>query len=89
MAQWYGKANLYEFKAEIRFNNQTRFSEQKLGFKAIHLEEKDSSQSPNFFFNVNGYPTFAKGVNYIPQDIFLNRVKSSNYKTLLVARTSL
>ena len=24
-------------------------------------------------------------MNYIPQDIFLNRVKSSNYETLLVA----
>ena len=80
-----GKQNLYDFKAEIKFNNQTRFSKQKLGFKAIYLEEKDSSKSPNFFFNVNGYPTFAKGVNYIPQDIFLNRVKSSNYKNLLVA----
>ena len=80
-----GNQNLYDFKAEIRLNNQIRFSEQKLGFKAIYLEEKDSSQSPNFFFNVNGYPTFAKGVNYIPQDIFLNRVKSSNYKNLLVA----
>ena len=80
-----GKQNLYDFKAEIRLNNRIRFSEQKLGFKAIYLEEKDSSQSPNFFFNVNGYPTFAKGVNYIPQDIFLNRVKSSNYKNLLIA----
>ena len=80
-----GKQNLYDFKAEILFNNKIRFSEQKLGFKAIYLEEKDSSQTPNFFFNVNGYPTFAKGVNYIPQDIFLNRVKSSNYETLLVA----
>ena len=80
-----GKQNLYDFKAEIRLNNQVRFSEQKLGFKAIYLEEKDSTYSPNFFFNVNGYPIFAKGVNYIPQDIFLNRVKSSNYKNLLVA----
>ena len=80
-----GEQKLYDFKAEIKFNNQTRFSKQKLGFKAIFLESKDSSHSPNFFFNVNGYPTFAKGVNYIPQDIFLNRVKSSNYETLLVA----
>ena len=31
-----GNQNLYDFKAEIRFNNQIRFSEQKLGFKATH-----------------------------------------------------
>ena len=80
-----GEQYLYDFKAEIRLNNQTRISEKKLGFKAIYLEEKDSTQSPNFYFNINSYPTFAKGVNYIPQDIFLNRVKSSNYETLLVA----
>ncbi len=80
-----GKQNLYDFKAEVEFNNKTIFLNQKLGFKAIYLETKDSLHSPNFFFNVNGYPTFAKGVNYIPQDLFLNRVKSSDYKTLLVA----
>ena len=70
-----GQQHLYDFKAEILFNNLTRITEQKLGFKAIYLEEKDANHSPNFYFNVNGYPTFAKGVNYIPQDIFLNRVK--------------
>tara|TARA_B100001094_G_scaffold332612_1_gene405445 strand:- start:68 stop:2692 length:2625 start_codon:yes stop_codon:yes gene_type:complete len=80
-----GEQNLYDFKAEIRFNNHIRILDQKIGFKAIYLQEKDATQSPNFYFNVNGYPTFAKGVNYIPQDIFLNRVKSSNYETLLVA----
>ena len=55
-----GKQNLYDFKAEVEFNNKTIFLNQKLGFKAIYLETKDTLHSPNFFFNVNGYPTFAK-----------------------------
>jgi beta-mannosidase len=79
-----GEQNLYDFKAEIQFNNRTSSVEEKLGFKAIFLEVKDTTQSPNFYFNVNGAPTFAKGVNYIPQDVFLNRVKNSDYETLLV-----
>lgn len=80
-----GEQYLYDFNAEIQFNNAVSSSDQKLGFKTIYLETKDSTLSPNFFFNVNGYPTFAKGVNYIPQDIFLNRIKSTNYESLLVA----
>ena len=80
-----GEQYLYDFNAEIQFNNAVSSSGQKLGFKTIYLETKDSTLSPNFFFNVNGYPTFAKGVNYIPQDIFINRIKSTNYESLLVA----
>ena len=44
-----GKQNLYDFKAEIRFNDKIRFSKQKLGFKAIYLEEKDSLAHLTFF----------------------------------------
>ena len=80
-----GEQYLYDFNAEIQFNNAVSSSGQKLGFKTIYLETKDSTLSPNFYFNVNGYPTFAKGVNYIPQDIFINRIKSTNYESLLVA----
>ena len=44
--------NLYDFKAEIQFNNGISSIEEKLGFKAIFLEVKDTTQSPNFYFNV-------------------------------------
>ena len=43
-----GQQHLYDFKAEILFNNLTRITEQKLGFKAIYLEEKDANTHPIF-----------------------------------------
>ena len=34
---------------------------------------------------MNGAPTFAKGVNYIPQDLFLPRVSTKDYERILQA----
>ena len=48
------------------------------------VTQKDSIGN-NFFFKVNGIPTFMKGVNYIPQDVFLPRVKDSDYENIISA----
>ena len=80
-----GEQYLYDVQLELVNKKNKRLANQKLGLRTIALEVKDSTQAPNFFFKVNGLPVFAKGVNYIPQDIFLPRVTNNDYLKLLSA----
>ena len=80
-----GEQYLYDIKAQVTLKDNRVFANQKQGIRTIVLEVQDSTKSPNFFFKVNGYPVFSKGVNYIPQDIFLPRVSTKDYQKLLSA----
>ena len=80
-----GEQYLYDIKAQVTLKDNRVFANQKQGIRTIVLEVQDSTKSPNFFFKVNGYPIFSKGVNYIPQDIFLPRVSTKDYQKLLSA----
>ena len=75
-----GEQYLYNLKATVKCNGLNDNRIQKIGLRTI-----DFIPDSNFQFKVNGRPTFMKGVNYIPQDIFLTRVKSNDYKRILSA----
>ncbi len=55
----------------------------KYGIRTISLVNQKDSIGTSYYFVLNGKPVFIKGANYIPQDIFLPRVKIENYKRLL------
>lgn len=59
-------------------NTQINYSPVKL------IQEKDSI-GQSFYFTVNGKPTFMKGANWIPADVFLPRVSREKYLNLLLA----
>ncbi|MFL2585165.1 MAG: glycosyl hydrolase 2 galactose-binding domain-containing protein [Parvicellaceae bacterium] len=80
-----GDQYLYDCKVQLNRNNVFISSGQRLGLRTIKLAISDSKEKNNFKFIVNGVPTFTKGVNYIPQDVFLPRVKKSDYKRLLTS----
>ena len=80
-----GNQYLYNCKVQLKQSKDSISLSQKLGLKTIKLDTGDSKEKNNFKFIVNGIPTFSKGVNYIPQDVFLPRVKKSDYKRLLTA----
>lgn len=48
------------------------------------VQEKDSL-GQSFYFTVNGKPTFMKGANWVPADVFLPRITREKYKNLLTA----
>jgi beta-mannosidase len=51
----------------------------------IQLVQEKDSIGQSFYFTVNGKPTFMKGANWVPADVFLPRITHEKYRNLLVA----
>jgi beta-mannosidase len=57
----------------------------QVGLRTIKLVNEPDAIGTSFFFEINGQAAFMKGANYIPQDVFLPRVKPNQYRSLLLA----
>ncbi len=81
-----GNQHLYNYDfGIINKDGEARFlNSQKIGFREVELVNEPDSIGTSFFFKVNGQPIFIKGANYVPQDVFLPRVKPEGYKRLLL-----
>ena len=80
-----GKQNLYELKISLQRKENRSTINQSFGIRKIKLIADSTIAQPNFYFKVNDTPVFAKGVNYIPQDLFLPRIQSKDYERILYA----
>jgi beta-mannosidase len=52
---------------------------------AVALVQEKDSIGQSFYFTINGKPTFIKGANWVPADMFLPRVTKTKYRNLLLA----
>lgn len=79
-----GEQNLYELKLNLLNKNDEQLDSvnKRIGIRTIELITEEKKKN-TFKLRVNGKDIFAKGVNWIPADSFLNRVDKSKYSKLL------
>ena len=81
-----GQPYMYEDHLIVTAANDVVYKKNiKYGVRTIELVHDADSIGTSFYFKVNGKPIFAKGANYIPQDVFIPRVKDEQYRHLLTA----
>jgi Beta-galactosidase/beta-glucuronidase len=80
----WGKQNLYDVVSEIRDINGTLIdiNSRRIGLRNIKVINKEDNDGKSFYIEVNGKPFFAKGANYIPNDIILTNIKKDDYKRI-------
>jgi beta-mannosidase len=79
-----GEAFLYKHEIDIFYNKEhTSSIGYKYGIRTIELINEKDSIGTSFYFKLNGKPVFMKGANYIPQDMFIPRVKSEQTNRLI------
>jgi len=85
-----GKAFLYNFRISISKGKSLLDTQTiPIGIRKIELVNNEDSHGSSFSFRINNKDLFIKGANYIPQDIFLDRVSDKDYKKIILdARNS-
>ncbi|NTW24387.1 MAG: glycoside hydrolase family 2 protein, partial [Lentimicrobium sp.] len=81
-----GEQPLYKITATLSASGKVIDSKSAtIGLRTIKLVRKPDVKGggESFYFEVNGRPVFAKGANYIPNDVFLTRVKPETYEFIV------
>ncbi len=79
-----GEPHLYDFSVEVKRGVRTLDKvESRMGIRTIQLVTEKDKDGESFYFKLNGVRVFAKGANYIPQDIFQDRVTPDHTKRLI------
>jgi len=78
-----GEAHLYKLKGTVTTKAGIETYEHTLGLRTIELVREDDEVGRSFYFKLNGKPVFMKGANYIPNDVFLDRVSPEKYEHII------
>ena len=76
----WGEQYLYDFTAKIMMDDKVIAEKTvRTGLRTIRHIAREDAQGRSFYFEVNGIPLFAKGVNYIPGEILTTQQDSAYY----------
>lgn len=81
----YGEQPLYDAELELLDSDGTVLDrwERRLGFRTVTLDTGADAHGTAFTLAVNGEPVFARGVNWIPDDVFPSRITPARYRARL------
>lgn len=83
MPNGWGEPTLYDFTAQVVCQGKTIASDHhRIGLRTVRLVNEKDEHGESYFFEVNGIPMFAKGANFIPNDILLPTMTDERYATL-------
>jgi len=86
----FGVPYLYEDEWVIKDNSNNLYPPDKVvfGIRKVELIQEKDAVGTSFYFKINRKKVFCKGANYIPEDVFLGKIKKENTLALLDAMDS-
>ncbi|MEU5217705.1 glycoside hydrolase family 2 protein [Streptomyces sp. NPDC020807] len=81
----YGRQPLYGLDVELLNEDREPLDawSRRIGFRTVTVDRSADEHGTGFTFVVNGVRVFARGVNWIPDDVLPSRVTPERYRTRL------
>ncbi|MFD9439957.1 glycoside hydrolase family 2 protein [Streptomyces sp. NPDC060006] len=79
----YGEQPLYDVELWLSHEGLLDVWRRRIGFRTVELDRREDAHGSGFTFVVNGERLFARGVNWIPDDVLPSRTTRERYRTRL------